>query len=1055
MTRTQVLRAISSIQSCWLLPLVLSLYIECAFTQTQPSPSRHPATNAEKRVQKRVLNLVARYRKAEDFEQHAVLNDAVNSVLSERTLLVTLTELTGEDAARLRKDLLKELPTHGDAGVTALCTVLEHGASSDNDSPLSASSAQSVELLGTVKASREHAAACLASALQSSLPARRLALAAALGSVGTGLDHAAVALGRLLLDDPDSSVRDEASLALGKIGEVSARVFASALSSPSTEVRLSAIKGISNAESKGAAGIQFDDILHKTVLNDQPEVRFRAALALANRGSLEDDVLSAILEGFASYPVSDRQAVAAALSHPISLSRLVESILVRCLAEEDDKVRTLALQGMVTNKFSSKTLMESALPLLKVRNPELQKLLQISLAGAGTTVVDPLRLILSGDDSVARFNATSTLALMGPLAEPCIPDLIRLATNGDFDTASVSINALHILGYSAIEELSREMRAPATRLQAIRVAEELGASHQISDLLLTAGSDELDLRLACLRALVTIGPRDSDFRSQIPALWSAAGREERLLIVKYIQRLNTIGDFAFQRWMTAAIRECLRDPTLGSQLLAALDAKNPEARDLITNLASGELASHVEVQVAAIILAARSSPPAINIASFSHLLLTTNLAIRRATIISLSYIPPQDQGPFWDVLNSTGTTRDSNREILLSMLSVLQRVPNREFEGYLIQCLSDKDDIVRDGALSALEGPAEIVVPYKGQNLKDALARAALADPIAEYRQRAIRCLSVFDDDTLAPTFQSATHDSSIVVSLEAIRALARLGRDVRSDLDAIRGRVASSGKPDDKALADALSSLVNEARKEHTSFFKSSIGAIMGGLGRRIPDTRSDNRPTYYGFEFSYPRLAWPPGRFTDRVTFEPNEVGQFKSTVGEYYGRLVSALRAAGYPDPSLYAVPGGFAVATMPERFRLDDEPLADIDRWRFGKLPLASVDIIDYIRRLLLGTQGHFRWLVFYAVRQDFANKKPDVELKWAIEWARGGRSRLPDLIGGEPVSEYICGVLNFEFVLEDGTNTVEAATAPIMPVIQQIQKSGLYKGIFSPHLALVH
>jgi hypothetical protein len=111
--------------------------------------------------------------------------------------------------------------------------------------------------------------------------------------------------------------------------------------------------------------------------------------------------------------------------------------------------------------------------------------------------------------------------------------------------------------------------------------------------------------------------------------------------------------------------------------------------------------------------------------------------------------------------------------------------------------------------------------------------------------------------------------------------------------------------------------------------------------------------------------------------------------------HDRVRAALRAAEYPDPAVYAILGGLALVTAPERYLPDGRALSTADRWTTARLPVSSFDLSGYARNLFLGSRDNFRWLIFYATRIDFANSNATIDIGTARLWAASGFSALPD------------------------------------------------------------
>lgn len=296
--------------------------------------------------------------------------------------------------------------------------------------------------------------------------------------------------------------------------------------------------------------------------------------------------------------------------------------------------------------------------------------------------------------------------------------------------------------------------------------------------------------------------------------------------------------------------------------------------------------------------------------------------------------------------------------------------------------------------------------------------------------------LSKLHSDGLASVAQLAAHDPSPFVAMEAIAALGNIG-----DIQALKQLESEIGEdPETRAF---LKEEIENPRHAETR----QLALAARALASRAAGS------SYRGFVDSYPRMPWPPGQFTDRLIFEKSELGEFRSTLGDYHDRVKQALKNANYPEPSLYAIPGGFAMAAVPERFLDDGSAAGGTNRWTDGKLPLRSGNFVEYLRYLFLGATGHFRWFVFYATQSDFGNASAGPSVEEVRRWANGGFSDLPSTVAIQRTSGYTCGVLLFEFTLEDGSGKAEPSKSPSRNATQHLIGARIYESLFPTALAM--
>lgn len=139
------------------------------------------------------------------------------------------------------------------------------------------------------------------------------------------------------------------------------------------------------------------------------------------------------------------------------------------------------------------------------------------------------------------------------------------------------------------------------------------------------------------------------------------------------------------------------------------------------------------------------------------------------------------------------------------------------------------------------------------------------------------------------------------------------------------------------------------------------------------------------------FPR--WPPPRASARQVVD-RAIFASDRTIGHASGRLLAALRGAGYARHSFYSVPGGIAIVARLERIRSDARPEQGPQRFvapRDGEAPRPE-NPIDFIQTLFFAPAGSYRQLVFVI------SDRPVLQSGWELSadeaaalLAQGGRT----------------------------------------------------------------
>jgi hypothetical protein len=142
---------------------------------------------------------------------------------------------------------------------------------------------------------------------------------------------------------------------------------------------------------------------------------------------------------------------------------------------------------------------------------------------------------------------------------------------------------------------------------------------------------------------------------------------------------------------------------------------------------------------------------------------------------------------------------------------------------------------------------------------------------------------------------------------------------------------------------------------------------------------------------------------------------------TLRDAHQRLISELKRAGFTEIGLFYAPGGFMLVTKVERIHEDMTPYGGDDRWTKEKIPLRSLSLTEYLKRLFLEKPGLFRFFSFI-VTTEINVETSGAEL--GEEQARsligyGGRGELPDKLAAMPYAGHRCHIFIYQFEKELG------------------------------------
>lgn len=168
-----------------------------------------------------------------------------------------------------------------------------------------------------------------------------------------------------------------------------------------------------------------------------------------------------------------------------------------------------------------------------------------------------------------------------------------------------------------------------------------------------------------------------------------------------------------------------------------------------------------------------------------------------------------------------------------------------------------------------------------------------------------------------------------------------------------------------------------------------------------------------------NYPRFALPAPRPSAKMDLAFTRLGPSITKVGQAEAALRRQLSQAGYDQRSYFAVPGGFALVTQPERFNADGRPAAEPRRWVLE--PSALIDWsqlanpASWLSAFRNADPGRYRVIVFLVTTTSSTSGSGQVSLPEAQNWLHRGADVLPPAIAGVTIGPtHHFSVLIYEF-----------------------------------------
>ncbi len=187
------------------------------------------------------------------------------------------------------------------------------------------------------------------------------------------------------------------------------------------------------------------------------------------------------------------------------------------------------------------------------------------------------------------------------------------------------------------------------------------------------------------------------------------------------------------------------------------------------------------------------------------------------------------------------------------------------------------------------------------------------------------------------------------------------------------------------------------------------------------------NNQANMGSIKESFYSFPWPPPH-ASASTVLPRKLlipASVKATFHDVDDRISAALERAGYSAKTYYSVPEGFALVTRLEQIDADGVPLAQPARWVTEIPPLSGFSLQNYICALFGARIGYFRFLVFIASSQPFAQTDQETTLETANDWLQHGANFLPEEIASKAYTQqHRTTALVFEFQKIRANNEVD-------------------------------
>jgi hypothetical protein len=947
-------------------------------------------------------------------------------------LIELLTRTPKEDFWSRR--YVETLANIGPSAEPALCEAIERGAA-----PAAPAAAQTAA--GNAMAAIEKMARPTSPPLECLMPAIRSIHPPLRRGGLTALSRMPSAAGLKIVEerffgDPDDEVRDEAARSLAHLGGDALPILDRGLSSADRRTRLRAMAALEAARAEESAMVP---LLTKLKRSPDEELKMRGAIRLAKIQRLDQVAARNLAFAFTGGSIEDRRSALGALSAADPASPPYIEVLGMGLRDPSFDVRRKALEVLVSRTLPAGNVGPALLGDFSGAPPELGELIAAAWSSYARANSGALDAKLSGASEWEAIIAIDAIR-RAETQEQYLPALLSLSQAEDHDVAQLARTALMEAGPTAAAALLERIETSASpRLLAMAAeVDASGIAVEAIEKIALDPNQQLETRIEATLALARMSGNADRALIGFARAWSASSA--KILIASRLAEDGPVPGTAYAGWALATI------------------AESGENGDLAIALAdSADLAAVGPGQV---LEATRRSPG-------TRLAYALLRRLPKAVLASLS----RD-----DVLPFVSSPEEDIR-ILGWMLLEARGEPDAKLKAKTVTLRaselgrrSPREELAKLAASPSLAKEQAGALIADGLTNPEAVVRAAAADQACHCPYSLSLELAEFDflrrfGSETAPTWgrsqdgierrlrEIMATDQDAQVRRAATLAFARVARSDRVARDYLTARLDDA---DEEVAVAAVLGLSNrrggdKALVKRRSWRTETLAKYIASIAQKMHAgmTAYAIAPSRGDFQKGFPRLPWPPGHFVDRLTFSPAQIGRHRSSPGSFYDRLRVAAAKGGYSDPSLYAIPGGFAATLAPER--VSNGPAASASsRWIYGKIPATLSNPIDYVSKLLLGSRDRYRWFVFYATTTDFQNSGKELSFDEVRKWASSGHRVLPSQFYTVQSTAYSFGVLIYEFSGQDGTDRIVARATFSAPAQQQLIAAGLYRPLFTPN-----
>jgi len=636
-----------------------------------------------------------------------------------------------------------------------------------------------------------------------------------------------------------------------------------------------------------------------------------------------------------------------------------------------------------------------------LRDAELEYSAIEALAQLGSEADAAVPALLAIHDLPGRRWAILALGRIG--SEAAVRNLAALIDGSDLEDASIAAYALEEIGPAAVPILSRALARPSLRSAAASVLEYFGA-------------DAESAVPALLRMLSPPTPGAEDDRRDALSALRAVGPPAQEAVPALIRMLD-------ERAGTG--QHDVREETL-----ATLGAIGPGAK----------------AAVPALIRIIRRPGR------------TQEIGLRLSALYAVQRIGPGANAAIPAIVSAL-----SERQVADAAVRALRGIgPRREVVRALVIALNRRD-IQREAASALLSfGPAAWEAAPALRRMRKRRQSACTADLALLGIKPGPASAAALSRDACAgtrETIESCERIGPTAVPflvklmqgrqpLAAVEALARMGSKASAARPALEAALKSSDAAVGKAAAHALTAMDSAMQGAVATIASDEAvhGYADGGWAEMVAawsgplDCKNLEYDLGKWVAPQLPRFPWRPPHFSAHEVLPRLFAGTANVTLGAVYSQLAAALRASGFEDSGIFAVPGGFALVTRLEHIQADGS--AD-PRRRWSATKDMPFDLFSYLSHLFLQRRGEFRLIAFLVTSADDIEKgTTDLTEEEARMLSLQGGRVLPTRIAELPFAGRDCHVLIYHFARRHGGAVVLRPSE--LSAYQHLQRAGLWQ-----------